>query len=370
MKIKKILQKIFKKFFQFIFHVVYGRIKLLSYGSEQIFNRFHINKISVDNKKFNLNNSIYEINNGRIFTDLVEHVAIIKNNIILPEISYQQVNSEIKDVSHNRVISLGTNRIQKKVKGSIFSLAQGTSGNNYFHFLFDIIPKLRIFEEKYSLNTVDYFYVPGIDNWQKKILSLFDIPEKKLIDSQRYRHIKAEKIIAIDHPWYKKGYVQEEINNLPEWIVFFLREKFLRCSKKFEVSNKIFIDRSDSTFNHCKLINNQEVIEYLKTRGFQSLQVSKLDFFEQIYLFNNADMIIGPHGAALSNIVFSKPGLKLVELIPKNHPSVKCKKISKILNFNYTRIKLEKIQDNKFKKGDMKIEEHQLESIIKSLDKN
>ena len=228
MKIKKILQKIFKKFFQFIFHVVYGRIKLLSNSSEQIFNRFHINKILVDNKKFNLNNSIYEINKGRIFTDLVEHVAIIKDNIILPEISYQQVNSEIKDVSHNRVISLGTNRIQKKVEGSIFSLAQGTSGNNYFHFLFDIIPKLRIFEEKYSLNTVDYFYVPGIDNWQKKILSLFDIPEKKLINSQRYRHIKAEKIIAIDHPWYKKGYVQEEINNLPEWIVFFFKRKVFK----------------------------------------------------------------------------------------------------------------------------------------------
>ena len=100
---------------------------------------------------------------------------------------------------------------------------QGASGNNFFHFLFDIVAKLKLCEEKIPLNKIDYFYLPGSAEWQKKIISVFDISENKLIDSQKYRHIKADRIIALDHPWYKQGFVQDEINNLPEWIIYFFR---------------------------------------------------------------------------------------------------------------------------------------------------
>ena len=254
-------------------------------------------------------------------------------------------------------------RLQKKINGKVFSLVQGGSGNNYFHFLFDILTKLKIYEERFSLSDIDYFYVPGINSWQKQILSLFKINEKKLIDSNKYRHIKAREIIAVDHPWYKSGYIQKEIKKLPEWSIFFLRNKFLDLRKKFQASKKIFIDRTDSLYKHCKLINNQEVIEYLEKKGFKSYQTSKLDFYEQIYLFENADIIISPHGAALTNIIFSKPGMKLFELIPKNHGSVKCERISSFLKFNYTRINLDPIiNDNN--EGDIKIELDQLEKII------
>ena len=192
--------------------------------------------------------------------------------------------------------------------------------------------------------------------------------ENQLIDSRKYRHITADRIIALDHPWYKKGKVQDEILNIPDWIIFYLRDKFLKFSKKFDCSEKIFIDRSDSNFNHCKLINNQEIIDFLRKKGFESYQTSKLDFFEQIYLFNNAKIIIGPHGAAFSNIIFSKPGLRLIELIPKDHPSIKCEKISNLLKFDYKKIKLNReINDDVNLTGDIKIEISELNKILKSI---
>ena len=86
-------------------------------------------------------------------------------------------------------------------------------------------------ETKYSLNEIDYFYVPGKFDWQK-ILSILEIKENQLIDSRKYRHITADRIIALDHPWYKKGKVQDEILNMPDWIIFYLRDKFLKFSKK------------------------------------------------------------------------------------------------------------------------------------------
>tara|TARA_B100001093_G_scaffold502264_1_gene555005 strand:+ start:100 stop:1194 length:1095 start_codon:yes stop_codon:yes gene_type:complete len=364
MRIRKILQKIFKKSFHLIFKVFYGKINISRDLKTINFEKIEVKNLKIDKKNFNLNNNIYIIPEGRIFTDLNEHVAVIKDNLIIPEISFQQIKNELKNVEHNRVIQKGTNRLQKKFDGRVFSLVQGGSGNNYFHFLFDIVTKLKIYEERFSLSDIDYFYVPGINSWQKQILSLFKIDEKKLIDSNKYRHIKAREIIAIDHPWYKSGYIQKEIKKLPEWSIFFLREKFLDLRKKFQTSKKIFIDRTDSLYKHCKLINNQEVIEFLEKKGFKSYQTSKLDFYEQIYLFENAEIIISPHGAALTNIIFSKPGMRLFELIPKNHGSVKCERISSFLKFNYTRVDLDPlVTDNN--EGDIKIELDQLERILK-----
>ncbi len=364
MRIRKILQKIFKKSFHLIFKVFYGKINISRDLKTINFEKIEVKNLKIDKKNFNLNNNIYIIPEGRIFTDLNEHVAVIKDNLIIPEISFQQIKNELKNVEHNRVIQKGTNRLQKKFDGRVFSLVQGGSGNNYFHFLFDIVTKLKIYEERFSLSDIDYFYVPGINSWQKQILSLFKIDEKKLIDSNKYRHIKAREIIAIDHPWYKSGYIQKEIKKLPEWSILFLREKFLDLRKKFQTSKKIFIDRTDSLYKHCKLINNQEVIEFLEKKGFKSYQTSKLDFYEQIYLFENAEIIISPHGAALTNIIFSKPGMRLFELIPKNHGSVKCERISSFLKFNYTRVDLDPlVTDNN--EGDIKIELDQLERILK-----
>ena len=366
MKNKKLFQQIFKNFFQFIFKLYYGELKLTEINSIN-FRIQHINFISYDKNTYFINKNFYKIENARIYTDLVEHVAIIKDNIVLPKISYQQINGEHKSIEFNKVFKVGTPRIIKKINGNVLSLVQGASGNNYFHFLFDIVIKLNLCDKIIPLKNIDYFYLPGCFHWQKKILSTFDIFEDRMIDSREIRHIKADEILALEHPWYQNGYVQDQMKYLPEWIIYSLREKFLKYAKRFEASDKIFIDRSDSIYSHCKLENNNEIINYLSKKGYRSYQVSKLDFFEQIYLFNNAKVVIGPHGAAFSNIIFSKPGLKIIEFIPYSHTSVKCERISNILNFNYKRVRLANINNFSKKEGDMKIDINDLENIILSI---
>ena len=366
MKIKKLFQHVFKKFFQFIFKLYYGNLKLTELNSIELETNL-IKFIKIGKNTFPVDKEFYKIKNARIYTDLVEHVAIIKDNKIIPEISYQQIKGVHKSIEFNKVYKDGTPRFIKKIRGNVLSLVQGASGNNYFHFLFDVVTKLNLCNEVNSLKQINYFYLPGSFHWQKKILSTFNIFEDRIIDSRESRHIMADEIFALEHPWYQKGYVQDQIKYLPEWIIFSLRDKFLRFAKKFNTLDKIFIDRSDSIYNHCKIINNNEVIEFLSNNGFQSFQVSKLDFFEQIYLFNNAKIIIGPHGAAFSNIIFSEPGLKIIEYMPHNHLSVKCQKISNILNFNYKKIKLLNINNFPSKEGDMKIDINDLKKVIHDL---
>ena len=104
MKIKKVFQNIFKKTFQFLFILLYG--KIIKNQKQK--------KINYKKEKISTNNYLYEIKNGRVYTDLVEHVAIIKDNFILPEISYQQVHGEFKNIDFNKTLITGTPRLLKK----------------------------------------------------------------------------------------------------------------------------------------------------------------------------------------------------------------------------------------------------------------
>ena len=128
----------------------------------------------------------------------------------------------------------------------------------------------------------------------------------KIIDANKNRHIQADEIICSEHPWYKKGFILKEAKKLPEWIVKWINDSFINYGKQFNCNEKIFIDRSESAFSHCQFVNNKEIINFLENEGFTSYKVGQLSFQEQIYLFNNAKIIIGAHGAAFANLAFCK----------------------------------------------------------------
>ena len=83
---------------------------------------------------------------------------------------------------------------------------------------------------------------------------------------------------------------------------------------KYKKNENVFIDRSDSIFNHNKLVNNLEIIEYLKKKRFLIIKLAELSFNEQIKIFNEAKIIIGSHGAGLTNLIFCEPSTKVIEI--------------------------------------------------------
>ena len=173
---RKKLQLIYKYLISQIFKLIYGNIIFSNKNDSDV----KFIEIVKDNHKY----MFAEIDKGRIFTDYVENVAIINKNQILDHVSYQQVEGELKEPFLNVVVKKGTPKFKKKFKGKVFSLIQGASGNNnYFHWMFDVLPRLIILEKIYELNEIDYFYSPQIKQWQLSSLSIFDISEERLINS-------------------------------------------------------------------------------------------------------------------------------------------------------------------------------------------
>ena len=364
-KFRKKIQFYFKKFFQIIFILIDGKIK---YKNDSITSN-NISKRKMKNIVSDIKDSksyySYKIMNGRVYTDYVEHVAIIDNNILVNEASYQQVSGELKDAKENIVLTKGTPRIKKRIEGRVFSLVQGASANNnYFHWIFDILPKIKLFSEHYLLKEIDFFYVPSLQNFQKQTLSMFNIGEEKILNSDLYRHIQTSELIVVDHPWYHKGFVFDQVEFLPSWIIHWLRETYLKCAKKFDSNEKIYIDRTESKFNHCQIQNDNEIFDFLKEKGFSKYKVGKLSFFEQIYLFSNAKIIIGAHGAAFTNLTFCEPNTKIIEIRPSTQQNNNYKRISQVNNLNYRLIKTKELDENQKKFGDIYLPIKELEQCI------
>ena len=104
-----------------------------------------------------------------------------------------------------------------------------------------------------------------------------------------------------------------------------------------------------------------EQINFLKNKGFTSYKVGQLSFQEQVYLFNNAKIIIGGHRAAFANLAFCKPQTKVIEFKTFNHPTVVNKKISEINDLNYRLIEGPNFKNEK---GDILIDLNMLKQII------
>ena len=87
-----------------------------------------------------------------------------------------------------------------------------------------------------------------------------------------------------------------------------------------------------------------------------------------IYLFNNAKIIIGAHGASFANLAFCEPNTNIIEIKPSTHPNNVNKRISQINNLNYKLIETKELDKDQKKFADIYLPIDKLEQSIKSFD--
>ena len=76
---------------------------------------------------------------------------------------------------------------------------------------------------------------------------------------------------------------------------------------------RLYIDRRGS--QNRRLSNEAAVIEALAQCGFVAVRLEDYALAAQIALFANAEIIVAPHGAGLTNMVYASRQTKLVELL-------------------------------------------------------
>ena len=365
--IKKKLQFIFKLIVYKVFSMWYGRIegKLVNDNN----NDLKILEVSLNNER---NYNLYLASSCRLYTDRIHNSALIYKNRIIEGASFQfGYKKEFifnQSIEENFVCKYGTPRILKKIKGRTVSLLTGGAGNeNYFHWLFDVLPRLAILEKKFDINKIDFFLIPSIKKqFQQETLNILNISKIKLLSSEKYRHITSDEILVTDHP-YVISNPTEDITNIPHWICNWLRKKFISNSAGKKYPKNIYISRKDAISKHKqirKIINEENIIEFLEKNNFEEVALSQISFTDQVNLFNNADKIVGLHGAGFANLVFCREGTKVLE-IKSNTAGEMYEKLALNNNLKYQSINLKPISnDNNNQQGSINVEIEELKEKL------
>ncbi len=214
------------------------------------------------------------------------------------------------DPTQHRLLRLSDLPPLERIEGRVAVLS-GLSGHVYYHWMVDVLPRLSLLQRsKMDLTEIDHFVVNNISRpFQRETLEVFGIPPEKIVVSDRHSYIQAAELVVPSFP----GYL--------DWVsadtITFLRQTFLPSllqvsSPPSTHSQRIYISRNRARYRH--VLNEDQVMAILHPCGFVRVELETLPLAEQVALFAQAKVIVAPHGAGLTNIVFCQPGTQIVEL--------------------------------------------------------
>ena len=193
---------------------------------------------------------------------------------------------------------------------------------NYAHWITEILPRIVMFCEVEAYKNipilVDENLLPNI--WQSLALaigsyrSVYVVSPLISVKVQKLHVISVAGYIpfgfrgATDHDALHGKYSPVALASVRDLAIeAVMNEKLERILPK-----KIFIRRKSSS---RRLLNQDQIEEILLAKGFSVVSPEELTFLEQVRLFNEAEAIIGPTGAAFANIIFCNPSAKVTILI-------------------------------------------------------
>ncbi|MEG4851313.1 tetratricopeptide repeat protein [Microcoleus sp. B5-D4] len=189
------------------------------------------------------------------------------------------------------------------VEGTV-AVISGFNCMMYYHWLVDLLPKLGlIFKVEMPLKNIDKVLIPKYSGFHKETLDIMGIPPEKILDASQFPHIKADRLI-----------VTPNVCHLRHTSLKFLRENLMSPVAKLslEQPERIYISRRLARGR--KIINENEVIEFLARLGFITIDGELLSVEEKISLFSGTKVVVGICGAGLTNLAFCQPGTKVIEI--------------------------------------------------------
>jgi capsular polysaccharide biosynthesis protein len=172
---------------------------------------------------------------------------------------------------------------------------------NYYHWLIEALPRLALYDR--AGIAADRFYAPMRYRFQRESLQLAGIAPGQIERATPNSHVVADRVAASS----------VSLMNSARWKTDFLYRRFTRSlDAAVAPSLRVFVSRRRR--GKRTVVNDNDVFRALQPLGFRRYDLETMTFAEQVRLFFNAACVVGPHGAGLSNIVFCRPGTKVVEV--------------------------------------------------------
>ncbi len=238
---------------------------------------------------------------------------VILESIVRPSVFTLNVGYSIRDIPKIKNTTSSANS-PKTIDCAV--LLHNKWNQGYYHWTAETLTRLEGIE-RYQEKTgtrPKLIVGPELNRFQRQSLELLGYDQDDLIRWDRWK-ANVDRFII---PSIRRELNLGETSPVAYW---WLRKKMRSavaeedCETIDNTSNRIYISREDAP--RRQVCNENEVMNTLDKYGFEKYTLSDQTIAENISLFSQADVIVGPHGAGLTDIIYSDDAT-IIELFRSN----------------------------------------------------
>lgn len=147
------------------------------------------------------------------------------------------------------------------------------------------------------------------------------VPDEQIINIGKYSSLSVETLWQPNPPSIPTAYTREAYN----WVI----DSYFKYFKIYETEpvESLYLSRNNVRAGSRQVVNEAEVIQYLKSRGFRVVTGDE-PLSEIVGIFSSAKFVIGAHGSLFANTIFCPKSCCITEYCPAN-------RIDKSIQYKY-----------------------------------
>lgn len=250
--------------------------------------------------------------------------------------------SESHSVPIDQLMYLAPTR--PRPKEHLLGPATGVSGTSYYHWLLEQLPAtLRAREVCDSLSVIRWTRSPEFVTTACELF--FDAS------------LSVDQVVSVGDYWLAG---QGRDSGFPHPRDVEVVREATRDYRATSSEVRLFVPRSG--FGRAPEGEERLASRLVNEHGFQVFDSTKKKWLEQIDLFSRAELVVGVHGGALSNLVFCQRNVRVIEILPLSRVVTCFANLARVLELDYRSLLLVPEHNNAY--GDISTMEDEIIRLL------
>jgi capsular polysaccharide biosynthesis protein len=180
------------------------------------------------------------------------------------------------------------------------------AAGNYYHWLIDLLPRVSLLKPLDHSFDFDRLLINGSRApYESESLHALGIPADKIqyVDASHRFHLAHAAVASMDH----------SAKVTAPWKIEALRKMRDTMTGRPPIpARRLYLSRKRAAVR--RILNEGDLETLLRDNGFATVHLESCSWSEQVAMFASAEVVLAPHGAALANIAFCRPGTVVAEI--------------------------------------------------------
>lgn len=232
-----------------------------------------------------------------------------RDNRLLADLS-----PDVWTLTGHRALSIGWLPRPSPLAGTTAVVTTAEAASNYWHWMMDALPRFHLLEKAgFGPDKVDrYLTNARLTAFQLETLQAIGVPKQKLLQAGNGTHLELEHAVVPS--------IREVSWDLPSWQVNLPVVPAAPPPEGPGRSGLLYFSREGEA--RRRLACEAELVPALRERGFLIVRATEHPVAVQKALAAGARLIVAPHGAALTNLLFARPGTVVLDLMSAAWPAL------------------------------------------------